>query len=108
MIASPIYFLELTGSLLNCLSRLQYLWVSRSIRKTPFLNNKFRNGFVILVGGGDGKADKALSTAECLLNHMGAVFTDYAVSHNTNDIPAEKDPDIISNIHRIAERMNKR
>lgn len=106
IIASPIYFSELTGSLLSFASRLQYLWVSKNIRNIQVLQKKPRNGFVILVGGGDGKIDKALSTAKCLLAHMGAVFTDYVVSHNTNSIPARNDDNAIRSIQRIAEKIN--
>lgn len=104
IIASPIYFSELTGSLLNFASRLQYLYVSRNFRKIEALENKQRNGFVILVGGGDGKMDKALSTAKCLLSQMGAIYVDSAVSHNTNKIPASKDLATIKKIKQIAER----
>lgn len=107
IIASPIYFSELTGSLLNLGSRLQYLWVSKNIRNAQALRKKTRNGFIILVGGGDGKIDKALSTAKCLLAHMGAVLIDAVISHNTNNIPAKEDSTAILGIQRIAGRINK-
>lgn len=106
VIASPIYFSELAGSLLNFASRLQYLWVSKNFRKVQVLQKKQRNGFVILVGGGDGNTDKALSTAKCLLSHMAAIFADYVVSHNTNTIPARNDDNAIRGIQEIAEKMN--
>jgi multimeric flavodoxin WrbA len=49
VIASPIYFGNLTGSLLNWASRLQLFWVSRYIRKVEPLSSKNRKGVVILV-----------------------------------------------------------
>ena len=49
IIASPIYFGNLTGSLLNWASRLQLLWVSRYIRKVEPLSVKRRKGVVILI-----------------------------------------------------------
>ena len=73
---------------LHALSMPNDIWVSKNLRKAQVLQKKQRNGFVILVGGGDGDTDKALSTAKCLLSHMDAVFADYVVSHNTNTIPA--------------------
>ena len=49
IIASPIYFGNLTGSLLNWASRLQLFWVSRYIRKVEPLSEKHRKGAVILI-----------------------------------------------------------
>ena len=49
VIASPIYFGNLTGSLLNWASRLQLFWVSRYIRKVEPLSAKHRKGAVILI-----------------------------------------------------------
>jgi len=49
VIASPVYFGNLTGSLLNWASRLQYFWVSRYIRKIEPLSAKCRKGAVILI-----------------------------------------------------------
>jgi len=49
IIASPIYFGNLTGSLLNWASRLQLFWVSRYIRKVEPLSEKHRKGVVILI-----------------------------------------------------------
>ena len=49
IVASPIYFGNLTGSLLNWASRLQLFWVSRYIRKVEPLSIKPRKGAVILI-----------------------------------------------------------
>ena len=49
IIASPIYFGNLTGSLLNWASRLQLFWVSRRIRKVEPLSTKYRKGAVVLI-----------------------------------------------------------
>ena len=53
VIASPIYFGNLTGSLLNWASRLQLFWVSRYIRKVQPISTKYRKGVIILVHGGE-------------------------------------------------------
>ena len=62
LIASPIYFSELTGRLLDVGSRLQTYFCARFFRKEePILKPK--KGAVILVGGGDGHMEKAYGTA---------------------------------------------
>ena len=88
LIASPIYFSELTGALLNVGSRLQTYFCARFFRKTIPIE-KPKKGGVILVGGGDGNSIKAYDTACCLLHHMNTYdILPAVVSHNTNDIPA--------------------
>lgn len=105
VIASPIYFSELSGSILNWASRLQYFWVSKNIRKEDVLNSKSRNGIIILTGGGDGSTEKAISTAKCLLHHMGAEVVGIVYSHNTNNVPAKEDKTAAKEINEIAERI---
>jgi len=106
VIASPLYFSELTGPLLSVLSRLQYFWIAQNVRKVRALADKDRLGFVLLVGGGDGAPDKALSTAKTLLKHMGAKFMDCAVSHATDRMSAGSDPEALASVDRIARTMN--
>jgi multimeric flavodoxin WrbA len=106
ILASPIYFSELSGSLLQFASRLQYLWVSKNIRHETVLCDKPRKGYVVLVGGGDGSTDTALKTAKCLLKHMGAAYVECVCSHNTNVIPAKDDTVALNKIREIAERIN--
>ena len=69
MIASPLYFSELTGKLLDVGSRLQTYFCARFYRKEePIIKSK--KGAIVLVGGGDGHIDTAYSTACTLLHHM--------------------------------------
>lgn len=82
IIASPIYFSELTGKLLDVGSRLQTYYCAR--RETPI--NKPKKGVVILVGGGDGNTDKAYDTACTLLHHMNCCnIYPSVIYHNTNN-----------------------
>ena len=68
IIASPIYFGNLTGSLLNWASRLQYFWVSRRIRKEEPISKKHRKGVVILVcNAGKDNIDAAIFSGKDLL-----------------------------------------
>lgn len=69
IIASPIYFSELTGKLLEVGSRLQTYYCRRFFQGEEPMT-KMKKGAVILVGGGDGNFDKAYDTACTLLHHM--------------------------------------
>lgn len=105
VIASPIYFSELSGSLLSALSRLQYLYVSKHFRNDNILTKKKRNGIIILSGGGDGSPKKAEDTATCLLHHMGAEVIGTVCSHDTNSVSAKDDKRAVAEIKAIAERI---
>lgn len=94
LIASPIYFSELTGKLLDVGSRLQTYFCSRYFRKEEGVV-KPKKGAVILVGGGDGRMDKPYETACTLLHHMNCHDVHEAVvCHNTNERPAIMDEQV--------------
>ncbi len=105
VMASPIYFSELTGPLLSVASRLQYLWVSKYLRKTPVLSEKTRYGVILLAGGGDGAADKAISTATCLLHQMGAEVYGMVCSHNTNHVPVAEDAAALAQVRTLQQAI---
>jgi len=107
IIASPLYFSELSGSLLQFASRLQYFYASKYIRHESVLQKKKRQGVVLLAGGGDGSADPALSTARCLLNHMNAEFLGCICSHNTNKLPASDDKIAMEKINLLLAAVAK-
>jgi len=69
VLASPIYFSEVTGRVLDVCSRLQTYFCARIYRgETPI--PKPKRGAVLLAGGGDGAPEKAYSTACTLLHQM--------------------------------------
>ncbi|MDF2542407.1 MAG: putative acetyltransferase [Herbinix sp.] len=107
LIASPIYFSELTGALLNVGSRLQTYFCARFFRKEkPIMKSK--KGAIIVVGGGDGSVLKAYDTACCLLRHMNAYdILPVVYSHGTNDKPAIEDKTALSGVKGIAKFFNK-
>lgn len=106
IIASPIYFSELTGKLLDVASRLQTYFCARHFRNEEPIE-KAKKGAVILVGGGDGNSEKAYSTACTVLNHMNCNNIYKAVcSHNTNSRPASEDNAVIYELKSIAEFLN--
>lgn len=106
LIASPIYFSELTGKLLDVASRLQTYFCARFFRKEVAVA-KPKKGAVILVGGGDGSMDKAYETACTILNHMNCTDIHKLVfSHSTNMRPALEDEVAITGINSIVDFFN--
>ncbi len=106
LIASPIYFSELTGKLLAVGSRLQTYFCARFFRKEQPIEKK-KKGAVIVVGGGDGNVEKPYDTACTLLHHMNACdILPLVYSHNTNNRPAIEDKDTIKGINGIIKFFN--
>ncbi len=65
---------------------------------------KSKKGAVILVGGGDGHIDTAYSTACTLLHHMNSYnIHDVVYSHNTNEIPAINDKNVLLELNNLLE-----
>lgn len=106
IIASPIYFSEITGKLLDWGSRLQAYFCARFFRKKELVT-KPKRGAVILVGGGDGRIDKAYETSCTLLHHMNCHNIHPAVfSHNTNENPAIEDETVLKGVKSIIKFLN--
>lgn len=103
LVASPVYFSELTGKLLDVGSRLQAFFCARFFRKEePIIKPK--KGAVILVGGGDGSIDTAYKTARILLHHMNCHnIHELVYSHNTNIKPAIDDENAVLGIYSILD-----
>ena len=103
LIASPIYFSELTGKLLDVGSRLQTYYCARAFRQENPVP-KPKKGAILLVGGGDGAMDTACKTARILLRHMNCRDIHRAVcSHNTNEKPAIDDENAMLGLNGILE-----
>ncbi len=101
LIASPVYFSELTGPLLSVGSRLQTYFCSRFFRKEES-RLTLKKGAVLLVGGGDGKPDKAYETAKILLKNMNCKeIYPLVCSHNTDRLPAIEDAKALAGVEEI-------
>lgn len=107
LIASPIYFSEITGRLLEVGSRLQTYYSARRFRKeVPILEKK--KGAVILVGGGEGKLNKAYETASILLRCMNVeTILPVVSSHHTDEIAAKEDKIALQGCHHICTFFNE-
>ena len=69
---------------------------------------KSKKGAVILVGGGDGHIDTAYSTACTLLHHMNCYnIHDVVYSHNTNEIPAINDKNVLLGLNNLLDFLGK-
>lgn len=105
-IASPIYFSELTGKLLDIASRFQLYYSAKYIRHEP-IEIREKRGAVILAGGGSGSVQRAFDTAKLILSQVGAkdIFPPVC-SHNTDKLPACGDRAAAEKILEIADFFN--
>ena len=107
LIASPVYFSELTGPMLSVGSRLQTYFCGRRFRKED-LGLAEKKGAVVLVGGGDGKPDKAYETAKTLLKNMNCKdIYPLVCSHNTDKVPAIEDAQAVAGVEEIVRFFSK-
>ena len=106
VIASPIYFSQPTGKLLDVCSRFQTYFAAKHFRDEVPLA-KAKKGAVILVGGGDGNPQKAYDTLCGILNHINVTDIYSLVgSFNTNELSAVKNNKAISDIKNIETLFN--
>ena len=109
ILASPIYFSELTGGLLNFASRLQLFYVSRCIRKDNEFNLKVKNGVLIISAGGDSKnlEERAIESANIIFRHMNTKLIGSACTLNTNNISAKEDIEALNKSRELALKLNQ-
>lgn len=106
VIASPIYFSELTGKLLDVGSRLQTYFSARFIRKSGMVK-KPKKGAVILVAGGNGKPDKPYGTARELLHNMNCRdILPVVYSRHTDQRPAAEDEACLESLNNVIDYFN--
>ena len=99
VIASPIYYSELTGPLLGVLSRLQPGYYARARGEAGF-RDRPRRGGILLAGGGDGSPNPAVARARILLRAMGCERIDPADRIKPEDVGdlSELDPELAESI----------
>lgn len=107
IIASPLYFSELSGPLLSFASRLQCLYAQRVIRKKGDLGLREKNGVLVLAGGGDGRYGPAVDRVRILFRHTNTNLIGTVLSLKTNDLPAIRDLQALGEARRLAERLNE-
>lgn len=106
LIASPIYFSELTGKLLDLGSRLQTYFSAKYFRReTPVA--KAKKSGVLLLGGGMGAMDKAFDTAKILLHDINADNIFPLISyHGTDNAAVSQDPEMRKKLNELCDFFN--
>lgn len=107
VIASPVYFSELTGPLLSMLSRLQAFYGSRRFLQIEQIT-KPKRGALVLCGGGDGEPGNAQETAAILLQMMNASLCQRVCSLRTDTLPSREDEEALRRIHQLAKLLQER
>ena len=107
VIASPVYYGTLPGSVLSLMSRLQPWHVATYFLKQP-LPQRPKKAAAILTAGGKGNAEKAhmhLNAFFRMLNARG--FREHmACSPDTDTIPADRDEGAKNQVIEIARWLN--
>lgn len=104
VIASPVYFEEITGMLLAMLSRLQTYFSARYIRREEPVPKR-KTGGVLLAAGSIGPREKAESTAQMLLRQMSCESLKTVYINRTDKVPVREREDIQQEIRTLAEQM---
>ena len=107
VIASPVYYGTLPGSVLSLMSRLQPWHAAAFFRKEP-LKQRPKKAAAILTAGGKGNSDRArmhLNAFFRMLNARG-VWEHIACSPNTDTLPAEQDEQAKSQVREIVAWLN--
>lgn len=105
VVASPVYYSELTGRLLDLMSRLQTYYSRTRFMGASSPLDRPRHGAILLAGGGDGEPDTALITARRLLRCVGVSEPECALSLNTDELPAAQDEAALDAAREIGRRL---
>lgn len=106
ILASPIYFSELTGKLLSFASRLQRFFVLKNIRKDTSFKLKRKKAVIIITGGGDGSPESAISRANIIFKHINAECIGTVLSLQTNNIPTKENMEALNKACELSYRLN--
>lgn len=107
ILASPVYFSELTGKLLDFASRLQFFYAKKQIRKDFDFKLKKKNAVLILAGGGDGSPEPAKRSANIIFKYINAELTGTVLSLQTDIIPSHDDVGALYKARELALKLNE-
>lgn len=108
VIASPLYYSELTGRLLDTASRFQMYYSARYIIGKPF-DIKPKRGGVVLIGGGSGTPEKASDTADFILRQIGVTqLCETVCFHDTDTADPFDSEFFLTNLCGLADFLNGR
>ena len=107
LIASPVFFTEMTGQLLMVASRLQTYFCARYFRKETPVKHPKRGGIILVQGGGH-RADKAADTAVALLKEMNAKEIAPAIfCLDTDTASPLENAETMATVHALARFFNE-
>jgi multimeric flavodoxin WrbA len=107
LIASPIYFSELTGQLLCVGSRFQTYFAAKYFRNEIPIEKPKRGGVILVAGGDANDPNKPYSTACSLLNTMNCSEIHPLIEfHNTNTIRATEREEADALLNDLAAYFN--
>lgn len=116
IIASPLHYSMLSGTLLDFVSRFQYFYVSKYIRKDKNFSIKEKKGFLLLTGGGTTKDFYPVEKiTKLIFRQINASYEDTLKYMDTDSMPLyefENFPEIKKNelenkINSFAEKINQ-
>ena len=108
VVASPVYYGTLPGSVLSLMSRLQPWHAAVYFLKNP-LAQKAKKSAAILTAGGKGNEDRAQFHLRALFRMLNARgFEDHiACSANTDTVSAREDAEAIRQVEALAQWLNR-
>lgn len=101
VLASPIYFGEISGMLLAVLSRLQTYFSARYLRKEEPVPKK-KTGGILLAAGSFGPREKAESTAQMLLQQLSCENSATVYVDGTDKSPVRERAQVLEEIRMLA------
>lgn len=104
IIASPVYFEEITGMLLSLFSRLQTYFSARYIRKEEPVPKK-KTGGILLAAGSIGPREKAESTAQMLLRQMSCESLGTVYAARTDRASVKDREDVLKEIAELGRTI---
>jgi len=108
IMASPIYFSELTGPLLSYTSRFQRYYAEMFFMKDHEFVMKDKKGILILTAGGDmNGAKRCITTAKIILKHVNTKILGTITTLQTNDVPAKDDPSIDAQVDEAIKLLTE-
>ncbi|MEA5011834.1 MAG: hypothetical protein VB100_08975 [Angelakisella sp.] len=107
VIASPIYFSEITGQLLAVLSRVQTFWCAKYFRREKPVPKKKKGG-IITVRGGDGELKKAEETAKVLLHDMNTKSVGLGFADNSDTVVSVDQKRTMEELAALADAFNSK
>ncbi len=107
LLASPVYYRNLTPPMLNILTRMQILFAAQRFHGVDLQGPK-KKGALLLLGGGSGKPDMAQTTGRMLLHQMNAWdLLDPVMYLDTDNVPAAEVPELDDELRKIAAHFNR-